>query len=212
MKPFLPRLHVITDEVYQSRYTHAELARICTVAGADGIQYREKRDVSHDDHLSAAWTMFECASDYDSLLVINDYVWLATDIEASAIHLGQTDESVVSARERMGLEVLIGGTANSLEQAVGMDRPEVDYLGVGPIYGTQSKSDPAPRMGLQVLSEICEAVSKPVIAIGNIQPHNVSEVLEAGAYGIAVLSAIVCASDVGAATQTFCDEIARNLP
>ena len=103
---------------------------------------------------------------------------------------------------------MIGGTANSLDEALLVSELDVDYLGVGPVFGTSSKASPAPSLGISYLREICQRVSKPVIAIGNIQLRNVVEVIEAGAYGIAVLSAICCADDVMQVTSDFCEILA----
>lgn len=207
MKPTVPRLHVITDEIFQNRYSHVELATICSGAGADGIQYREKRKLSKDTHKEVAANMYEAVESHGSLLIVNDFVEIATAIHAKAVHLGQEDERVLSARAKLGTSVLIGATANSVGQAIDLDVNEVDYLGVGPVFGTKSKERPAPTMGTTTLANICKAVSKPVVAIGNIQLENVAEVIDAGAHGIAVLSAIVLAPDVGKTTSLFAERI-----
>jgi thiamine-phosphate pyrophosphorylase len=104
--------------------------------------------------------------------------------------------------------VLIGGTANSLEEARRVWQRPIDYLGVGPVYGTQSKANPAPILGIDQLAAITGGCPVPVIAIGNITADRVTEVLDAGAHGIAVLSAITCADDPEAAAWEFAQAIA----
>ncbi len=189
----------------QSQHTHTALAQLCVNAGADGIQYREKRAVSSQQRIHTAKVMQSICEAHGATLIINDYVDVARKIHAPAVHLGRTDESVSTARKKLPVDTLIGGTANSIEEALQVNALDVDYIGVGPIFGTKSKASPAPTLGVDTLKVICEAVEKPVVAIGNIQLGNVVELLSAGAHGIAVISAIVCASDVECATKQFCD-------
>lgn len=144
----------------------------------------------------------------DAQLIVNDFVNVAIQANVNAVHLGRTDESVSSARAMLPEDTMIGGTANSLDEAIQVVEIDVDYLGVGPVFGTSSKDSPAPPLGIARLREICERVGKPVIAIGNIQLENVATVIEAGAHGVAVLSAICCAADVGQTTRDFCDILA----
>lgn len=200
----IPRLQVITDEILQTRYTHVELAQLCVDAGADGIQYREKRDKPHNELVQTATRMREICDAGRAQLVVNDFVAVAIEANAPAIHLGRTDESVPSARTMLTNGVMIGGTANSLDESLEVAKLDVDYLGVGPVFGTSSKASPAPPLGIATLREICDCVEKPVVAIGNIQLANVASVIEAGAYGVAVLSAICCAEDVAETTKRFC--------
>ena len=203
MKTPIPRLQVITDEVLQSRYTHVELAQLCVDAGADGIQYREKRSKPHNELVQTATSMREICDVGRAQLVVNDFVDVAIEANAPAIHLGRTDESIPSARAMLTKGTIVGGTANSLDESLQVAQLDVDYLGVGPVFGTSSKVSPAPPLGIATLREICERIEKPVVAIGNIQLANVASVIEAGAYGVAVLSAVCCAEDVAAMTKSF---------
>src|SRR5262249_61820123 len=106
-----------------------------------------------------------------------------------AVHIGRDDLDIATARRILGADALIGGTANSLTEAVRVAATDVDYLGVGPVFGTRSKANPAPPLGLDGLRAIVEAARKPVIGIGSITADRVRSVLDAGAYGVAVLSA-----------------------
>ena len=203
----IPRLHVITDEVLQSKYSHAQLAELALVGGADAIQYREKRNRSTRDLMNCAHGLKRICDRFKSLLVINDRVDVACTIDDVAVHLGQEDLPVEVARRVLGSEAIIGCTANSLEEAMKVSPDTVDYLGVGPVFGTKSKEKRAPDLGLDSLKKICNHVEIPVIAIGNIQPQNVAEVIAAGAKGIAVLSGIVCQPDVKLSTQKYIDAL-----
>lgn len=199
-----PVLHVITDETIQSSFTHAALATQASANGADFVQYREKRHFDTKTLCRNAATIMEiCAQSAHSRLVVNDRVDVAYAIRARAIHLGKQDLTISVAREIVGPDVFIGGTANSLDEATQLSNEPVDYLGVGPVFGTVSKKNPAPKLGLARLAQICTGSPHPVIAIGNIQLENVPDLIEAGAAGIAVLSAIVNSADPGCATFEF---------
>lgn len=201
------RLHVITDEVLQSRFTHAELAQRAVEGGADAIQYREKRPLTTRELVEAATAAGRAIGGSGASLIVNDRVDVAA-VAAADVHLGRDDLEPCAARSLLGAEAVIGGTANSLEEALRVAAEPVDYVGVGPVYGTTSKGDrAAPRMGLERLAEIAAAVPKPMIAIGGIQAENVAEVMAAGAHGIAVLSAVVCRDDPAAAARAFRDAL-----
>jgi thiamine-phosphate pyrophosphorylase len=195
----IPRLQVITDEVIQSRYSHVELAELVLRGGADAVQFREKRLRTTRELVEIAAAMLAVSQRYTATLVIDDRPDVALSIGAPAVHLGRDDLDVATARRMLGDGAIIGGTANSFEEAARVWETGVDYLGVGPIYGTQTKANPAPDMGLETLARICASSPVPVVAIGSITASRIAEVMAAGARGVAVVSAIVAAQDVVAA-------------
>ena len=206
------RLHVITDEVLQDQFTHAELAAAAAAGGADVIQYREKRPIATREMIRVAGQMGLACHDLDASLLIDDRVDVAAAVGATAVHLGREDLPPDVARQILGPDAIIGGTANSVEEAVKVARQPVDYLGVGPVFGTTSKGNrAAPMLGLDRFAEICAAVDKPVIGIGSITVDRVADVLAAGAFGVAVLSAVVCQEDPQESCRAFAKEIARAL-
>jgi thiamine-phosphate pyrophosphorylase len=189
------RLHVLTDETLQRRFTHLQLAELAARGGADHVQFREKRIRNTRDLLRLAEEMKRVVELHGARLVVNDRVDVALACGSSAVHLGREDMSPAMARRLLGARALLGGTANDLGEAEWVERQPVDYLGVGPVFATASKAEPAPVLGPGGLRRIVEVVSKPVIAIGGIDASNAGEVLSAGAHGLAVLSAVVCAPD-----------------
>lgn len=206
------RLHVITDEVLQDRFSHVELAAAAAAGGADTIQYREKRQVSTKEMMRVAVLMSLACREFGTTLLIDDRADVAAAVGATAIHLGREDLPPYVARQILGPDAIIGGTANSVEEAVKVAKQPVDYLGVGPVFGTTSKGNrAAPMLGLERFAKICAAIDKPVIGIGNITADRVGEVLAAGAYGVAVLSAVVCQDDPQAACRAFADAIDQVL-
>lgn len=197
------RLHVITDEVLQDRFSHAELARLAAEGGADVIQYREKRPLATRELVEAAVAVQDAISGSRAGLIVNDRVDVAS-VACADVHLGRDDLDPAAARRLLGPGAVIGGTANNLEEARRAADGPVDYIGVGPVYGTTSKGDrAAPKLGLERLAAIAAVVDKPVIAIGGIQAPNVAEVMAAGAHGIAVLSAVACRADPRTAAAEF---------
>ncbi len=204
------RLHVITDEVLQDRFTHVELAVAAAAGGADVIQYREKRQLSTRAMIEVAQAMQNEIVSRETIVLIDDRVDIALAAGATAIHLGRDDLPPTVARQILGPDAIIGGTANSVAEAVKVAKQPVDYLGVGPVFGTTSKGNrAAPMLGLERFAEICAAVDKPVIGIGSITVERVGDVLTAGAYGVAVLSAVVCQDDPQESCRAFANEIAR---
>ena len=205
------RLHVITDEQLQSRYSHAQLAAFAAAGGADLVQFREKRPRTTRELIETACAIQAAIGDAPTALLIDDRVDVAAATNA-AVHLGRDDLPPDIARRILGPGAIIGGTANSLEEAQRVAAQPVDYLGVGPVFGTTSKGDrAAPMLGLDALREIVAAIDKPVIAIGSITADNVASVLETGAHGVAALSAVVCADDPQAATREIRATIDRAL-
>ena len=189
----IPRLHVITDETLQTRFSHGELARLALAGGAGCVQFREKRPRTTVELIDAARPVVDACGAASALAVIDDRADVALALDAEAIHLGRHDLDAATARRILGDSAIIGGTANSPAEAARVWMTDVDYLGVGPIHGTRSKANPAPAMGLATLARIAADSPKPVIAIGGIGPQHIGDILRTGAHGVAVLSCVVAA-------------------
>jgi thiamine-phosphate pyrophosphorylase len=203
VKPRLGRFHVITDAALQDHFSHVELARLAVAGGADAIQFREKRPWTTRALVEMADVMRRALEGTPACLVVDDRVDVAVAAGACGVHLGRDDLDVATARRMLGRDALIGGTANSLAEALRVSATDVDYLGVGPVFGTQSKANPAPPLGLDGFRAIVQAVPKPVIAIGSVTADRVRALLDAGAHGVAVISAVVCQADPLAAAREF---------
>jgi thiamine-phosphate pyrophosphorylase len=207
LKPSLGRLHVVTDATLQDRYSHVDLARQAAAGGADAVQFREKRAWTTRELVETATAIGRALQGTPVCLVVDDRVDVALAAGARAVHLGRHDLDVATARRALGTDALIGGTANSLTEALRVAATDVDYLGVGPVFGTRSKANPAPPLGLDGFRVIVAAVPKPVIAIGSVTADRVPALLEAGAHGVAVISAVVCQGDPAAAARGFREAI-----
>ena len=196
------RLHVLTDFFFQQRFSHAELARLAISGGADAIQFRQKTGALRHKLYEARRVADVCA-EADVPLLIDDHLDVSLAVGADGVHLGQEDFPVQEARRLLGPDALVGATATTVAQALQAQEDGANYIGFGPVFSTRSKANPASTKGLDGLAAVCRAVTLPVIAIAGITPSRVPSVLEAGAHGVAVLSAIVLADQPDRATALF---------
>jgi thiamine-phosphate pyrophosphorylase len=200
--PSVGRLHVITDYHLQQRLSHADLARLAIRGGADSIQFRHKHGTIRNMLISARATKQACTE--SSLpLIVDDRVDVAQAIGAEGVHLGQRDFPIADARSLVAPSVIIGATCTTAAQAEQAQAEGADYIGFGPVFETRSKRNPKTVKGLEGLERCCEAVPLPVIAIGGITHDRVRAILDAGAHGIAVLSAVATANHPERATARF---------
>lgn len=206
-RPRVGRLHVLTDTRLQSRFSHIALAQMVFSVGADVVQIREKQP----DPATFARTIVgvhKARIHPDQHVIINDFVpWVSAG--AHGVHLGAEDMPVAEARATLGPGAIIGATVHSLTELQALKGQAIDYIGVGPVFGTTSKQTGLPPLGLDGLAEICRRSAFPVIAIGNIQLADVAPVMDAGAYGIAVLSGVCLAEDPRAATAAYLRKVRR---
>ena len=196
------RLHVLTDFHLQQDRSHAELARLAIRGGADTIQFRQKHGGIQNKLIEARRVAAVC-TDASTPLIIDDHLDIAQATEADGVHLGQEDFPVDAARSVLGSEPTIGATVTNPEQAAEAYELGADYVGFGPVFPTTSKRNPKSVKGPDGLADACDAVPIPVIAIGGITHDRIRATLEAGAYGVAVLSAVTTANDPEQATARF---------
>lgn len=140
-------------------------------------------------------------------LIVNDDPVLARACDADGVHLGPKDPPISRSRDVIGAGKILGSSAGTVDEAGHADLWGADYVGVGDIFGTQSKSDAGKPIGISGLEEIARSTRTPVIAIGGITKDNLREAIAAGAHGVAVLSPVCLADDPQAATL----EIAQAL-
>ena len=162
--------------------------------GVTFIQLREKT-LDEETFLLEAKEIKSLCEAYHVPFVINDNVDIAKKINADGVHVGQDDMNVEDVRRILGEEKIIGVSASSVEEALCAEKGGADYLGVGAVFPTSSKDD-ASDVSFEILKEICEAVSIPVIAIGGISKENVHKLSGTGIVGIAVISAIFGKEDI----------------
>ncbi len=206
----LGRLHLLTDVVLQSRFSHEDLTRLGIAGGADTIQLREKIG-STRRMIELAKSMAVVCRQAGVPLVVNDRIDVAMASDADGVHLGQSDFPIPLARSLLGNDKLIGGSAATLEEAQICLADGADYIGFGPVYATGSKEDAGPVSGPALLKQVVETIPVPILAIGGITAENVPEVMRAGAYGIAVISAVCCQIDPEGATRELREALERSM-
>lgn len=201
-------LYGITDRTWlngASLYSQVESA---LKGGVTFIQLREK-NVSYSEILKEAIEIKELCHSYNVPLIINDDVELALEADADGVHVGQNDMDAGKAREKLGPDKILGVSARTVEQAVIAQNMGADYLGVGAVFGTNTKSD-ARKIDNNVLSDICRAVKIPVAAIGGINKDNISELIGSGISGVAVISGIFGQNDIEGAAKEL-KKLAQNM-
>lgn len=190
-EPFrLPRVYPLTD-VQLSGLSHAEQVLRLSQGGASLIQLRDK-DTPALDFYEQAEAAVAVAERIAVKLIINDRVDVALAVHAHGVHLGQDDMPPEAARGLLGSEAIIGYSTHTVEQALSALVLPVDYIAIGPIFKTNTKTDTSPVLGLDGLRAVRRVVGDfPLVAIGGITHANASEVVEAGADSVAVISSLL---------------------
>lgn len=193
MKKRIAKYQFITADV--ERHSHADLAEFACLGGASWIQLRVKNSDAESWKCIAEKVQLICKK-YSTTFIINDNVQLAKNLNADGVHLGKNDLSIQKARKILGQDKIIGGTANTIEDVMKLNKEAADYIGLGPFRFTRTKKNLSAVLGLEHMQRIVtEAKRKhknkvPIIAIGGIELDDVESIVSAGLDGIAVSSAI----------------------
>lgn len=155
-----------------------------------------------------AYALRQAATEVGALLIVNDRCDLAMAVDADGVHLGQEDLPIAYARQLVGPDKIIGLSTHSMAQVRKVITGEPDYIGFGPIFSTSTKTDHDPVVGLEGLRAVRSLTTLPLFAIGGITAERSREVMAAGANGVAVISAILTAPDLGAAIRNFQQSLA----
>ena len=191
-------LYSVTDRHWLNGQTLYEQVEEALKGGATFIQLREK-DLTEEEFLEEAKKIQQLCKKYRVPFIINDNVKLAKEIDADGVHVGQSDMEALDVRAQLGEDKIIGVSARTVEQALLAEKHGADYLGVGAVFQTGTKTD-AREVEHSVLKEICTKVDIPVVAIGGITQDNVKELSGSGINGVAVISAIFAQKDIETAT------------
>jgi len=195
-------LYLVTDRGLARGRSTLEVVKAAVSGGVTCIQLREK-DCSTREFIEQALAMKSFLEARNIPLIINDRLDVALAVAADGVHLGQNDMPLEMARKIAGRSMLIGISAESVQDAIAAENGGADYLGVSPIFATPTKTDTAPPLGLDGLQEIRKHVKIPLVGIGGLNKSNAAEAIRSGADGVAVVSAIVAANDPAAAATTL---------
>lgn len=188
----IDKLHYISQET--DTLSHQEIIRQACEAGCRWIQLRMKDKAVSQMH-QIALEVKEICQHYEAKLIINDFVHLAKEIQSDGVHLGQNDMPPSEARQILGKDFIIGGTANTYTDIVWLAESEVDYIGLGPFRFTSTKKNLSPVLGLEGYRDMItkcrqSKIQISIIAIGGIQLEDVVELKQTGIHGIAVSNLI----------------------
>jgi thiamine-phosphate pyrophosphorylase len=199
------RLYAIVDTGYVELDRMAYVTEQLVIGGVDLIQLRAKK-VSLEKVAEIGKAMRKLIPSGGPLFILNDHPELVREIGADGIHVGQDDLSVAEARAQAGADVIVGKSTHSLEQAIAAEKEGADYIGVGPIYATQTKPDYVP-VGPPLIGQVRSAVEVPQFCIGGINEKTLPEVLAAGALRVVIVSALLQSTDIPA----YCRKVREKL-
>ncbi len=194
------RLYLVTDQPSLKGRTLIDVVQAAVQGGVTCVQLREKHANSRDFY-AQAMALMDLLRPLNVPLIINDRLDIALACGAHGVHLGQSDLPVHAARKLLPPEVFIGWSVETLEEVALSAALPVDYLGVSPVFATPTKTDTATPWGLEGLQRVRALTPLPLVAIGGIHLHNATQVMQAGADSLAVVSAICSADDPCAASQ-----------
>lgn len=190
-------LYAVTDRAWVGKKSLYEQVEAALENGVTCVQLREKNldDVSF---LKEAKELALLCKRYKVPFIVNDNVEIALACNADGIHVGQEDMEASAVRQRVGDKMIIGVSVHTLEEALEAVKSGADYLGLGAVFSTSTKTD-VDVMSFETLKTICDAVEIPTVAIGGISKDNLMQLAGSGIDGVAVVSAIFGAEDPGAA-------------
>ncbi|MXR50893.1 thiamine phosphate synthase [Halovenus sp. WSH3] len=194
--------YLVTQQDLSAGRSTESIVADAIAGGVDVVQVREK-DRTARTQLETAEALREPTAEAGVPLIINDRVDIALAADADGVHLGDDDLPISVAREQLGEDAIIGRSVSTVEAAREAEEAGADYLGVGAVYTTASKDvdDEENGIGLDVVGEIANAVDIPFVGIGGVTPERAPDVVEAGADGVAVITAITQADDPERATR-----------
>ena len=190
-------LQFITHQT--ERYTYLDSAMLALEGGCKWIQLRMK-DASDEEVEAVARKLKTACREHGAILILDDRVHLAKKLETDGVHLGLKDMPIDEARRELGEAFIIGGTANTFEDAERHWRMGADYLGIGPFRFTETKQNLSPILGLEgytsIINRMTEAgINLPTVAIGGVTYDDIPALLRTGVRGIAMSGAILHAPD-----------------
>lgn len=207
MKGFDLSLYLVLDPVLCGEKGMVETARVAAAAGATMVQLRDKQADTRR-MIETGRALKHALQGTGALLVVNDDVEAAVAIGADGVHVGQSDMAVLQVREKIGREMVLGLSVETVERALRVDARLVDYVGAGPIFATGTKPDHDAPIGFDGFGRIVDALTLPVVAIGGLKADHAAPCLAAGASGLAVVSAICGTPDPAAAARNMARAIA----
>lgn len=196
-------LYAVTDRSWVGEKTLYQQVEEALRGGVTCVQLREK-DMSDDEFLQEAKEIHALCQKYGVPFIVNDNVEIAVACGAEGIHVGQEDMEAGDVRRRVGDGVILGVSVHTVEEARDAVRNGADYLGLGAVFPTSTKTD-VEQMTNETLRAICDAVNIPIVAIGGINSGNIEKLAGSGVDGVALVSAIFSVANI----ESTCQELRK---
>lgn len=194
------KLYLITDRRFLRGRSLNESVEAAILGGVTAVQVREK-DISSRKFFEISRSVKQITDYYGVPLIINDRIDIAQAVDAAGVHLGQSDLHMPIARKILGEEKIIGISAGNAAEAAEAEKHGADYVGIGAVFPTGSKSDADDPIGIKGLKDAVSSITIPSVAIGGINSDNARSVLGTGVNGISVISAILNKEDIRKAAE-----------
>jgi thiamine-phosphate pyrophosphorylase len=201
-------LYVVTGHEFSCNRTYPEVVDACIKGGANIIQLREK-DWSASLLFKTGLIIRELTRKAGVQFIVNDRIDLALAVKADGVHIGQQDLPLIEVKKLVGSKMIVGVSVNTASEAIEAEKNGASYLGISPVFPTETKKDAGQPSGIEMLLKIRSVTNLPIFAIGGIKLHNVASVIKAGADGAAVISAIISADNITEAAKAFVKEIQK---
>ena len=200
-------LYAVTDRAWVGTKSLYEQVKEALENGVTCVQLREK-ELNESDFLKEAKQISTLCKEYKVPFIVNDSVNIAIACKADGIHIGQEDMELTNVRKLVGEDMIIGVSAHTVEEAIKAQEGGADYIGIGAVFATSTKTD-VDVLSFETLKSICEAVDIPTVAIGGIKKDNICKLKGSGIDGVAVVSAIFAANDIATATKELLLEVKK---
>ncbi|MDE7171440.1 MAG: thiamine phosphate synthase [Oscillospiraceae bacterium] len=192
-------LYAVTDRAWTKGQTLSQQVEQALKGGVTCVQLREK-DMDNTEFLQEAREILSLCRQYQVPFIVNDNVEVAIACGADGTHVGQEDMAAGEVRRRIGEDMILGVSVHTVEEAREAVRNGADYLGLGAVFPTSTKTD-VDQMPNETLRAICDAVDVPIVAIGGINLSNIGKLAGSGVDGVALVSAIFSVADIEAACR-----------
>jgi thiamine-phosphate pyrophosphorylase len=206
MMDFDLSVYLVTDRPLCGGRDLMDVIRAGVAGGVTMVQLREK-EAGTREFVELARAVKKMLAEHGVPLLINDRVDVALASGADGVHVGQSDMEAGDVRALVGPGAIVGLSTDTLDEIMQAQVLPVDYLGVGPIFETQTKTDTKPAWGIERFAKACEVSKLPLVAIGSVKREHAADLMRAGAAGIAVVSAICAAESPEAAAMELMDEV-----
>lgn len=194
-------LYAIIDAAIAGK-PHAEICRDLMSAGVRAVQLRDKT-ATFEELMEIGSELRTITREAGATFIVNDNPYLAREIDADGVHIGQDDFPADIVREVMGPNRLVGLSTHSKQQAITAITWPIDYIGIGPIFPTESKASEYKPVGTSLIRWVRQHIPLPTVAIGGITGETIPDVLAAGATNVAMIGDLMKASDIAAKARTL---------